>query len=169
LPFWSNALRWFALTDFTKLNPARAALGVTGFDCADDALSLPSASTAATVNSYVLPLMRPITVCVVAVELNRMGAFATEPTHGVTMYPATGTGPAGGACHETVVIPLPATAVPISGGVAATQPLNTNIPPTRRAEAASDPARVRPPPLPSIRLVTVRAPATASRDLNEGT
>src|SRR5262245_19378682 len=55
----------------TLLNAA--ARGVTGFEGSDDALSLPSALMAITVNVYVVPLVSPVTVWVVAVELNWVG------------------------------------------------------------------------------------------------
>src|SRR5262245_29987885 len=58
--------------------------GMTGLEAADDALSPPSALTATTVNVYVVPLASPVTVCVVAVELNRIDSCATVPIHGVT-------------------------------------------------------------------------------------
>ena len=59
-------------------------MGVTGFDCVDDALSLPRLLMAATVNVYVVPFVRPVTISVVAVELNGTGDWAIWPTQGVT-------------------------------------------------------------------------------------
>jgi hypothetical protein len=91
-----------------------------------EALSLPLALIASTVNVYVVPLVRPVTVCVVAVELNRTGVWAVCPTHGVTTYAVIGTRPPSGACHDTVALLLPATAVPMIGGGSATQPVRLN-------------------------------------------
>jgi hypothetical protein len=48
------------------------------------ALSFPSALTACTVNVYVVPLVSPVAVCVVAVELKTTGVWPTKPIHGVT-------------------------------------------------------------------------------------
>jgi hypothetical protein len=59
-------------------------LGVTGFDAADDALSLPNVLNALTVNVYVVPFVKPVTSPVVAVELNVTRVRATCPAHAVT-------------------------------------------------------------------------------------
>jgi hypothetical protein len=51
---------------------------------ATDCGPVPLAFLAATVNVYVVPLVRPVTVCVVAAELNVLTGCATEPMYGVT-------------------------------------------------------------------------------------
>ncbi len=48
------------------------------------------------------PLVSPVTVWVVAVELNMIGVWGTCPIHGVTTYAVMGNGIASGACHDTV-------------------------------------------------------------------
>jgi hypothetical protein len=83
---------------------------------------------AATVNVYVVPFVSPVTVSVVAFELNRIDGFETCPTHGVTTYAAIGAGSASGACHDTVALASPATAVPICGGGSATQLVKLTAP-----------------------------------------
>jgi hypothetical protein len=47
-------------------------------------------------------LVNPVTVSVVAAELNRTGVCATLLTNGVTTYATIGNGIPNGACHKTV-------------------------------------------------------------------
>ena len=56
---------------------------------AADAGPVPMALVATTVNVYVVPLVRPAMVCVVAVEANTAGAWAAPAMEGVTTYPVT--------------------------------------------------------------------------------
>jgi hypothetical protein len=98
------------------------------FEGPDDALSFPKVLIAATVNVYVAPLVSPVTVSVVAVELNRVDGWAVCPIHGVTTYPVSGAGNASGACHDTTALASPATAVPICGGGSATQLVKLTAP-----------------------------------------
>jgi hypothetical protein len=51
---------------------------------ATDCGPVPLAFLAATLNVYVVPLVNPVTVCDVAVELNVRAGCATDPTYGVT-------------------------------------------------------------------------------------
>ena len=88
------------------------ATGDTGADGADVGPG-PTALTAATVNEYVAPFTKPVTVSDVAAELNDTGA---RP-EGVTTYPVTGEPPVtDGAVHDTVTCPSPATTPTPDGG-----------------------------------------------------
>ena len=73
-----------------------AARGVTGGVCAE-AGPCPTALAAATVNVYGTPLLRPLTVKLVAVEEVAIGACAVPPTYGVTKYPVIEEPPSDGA------------------------------------------------------------------------
>ncbi len=58
--------------------------GVTEFEAADG-LPVPIVLMAATVNVYALPLVSPVTVCVVFVEVNVRAVWAVVPLrYGVT-------------------------------------------------------------------------------------
>ena len=59
-------------------------VGVTGFDSSDGAERSPELNTACTENVYVTPLVRPTTVCDVAVESKRMRGSEVAPAWGVT-------------------------------------------------------------------------------------
>src|SRR5262249_38987458 len=63
----------------------------------------------------------PVTVWVVAVELNATGVWRVDPIHGVTTYVVIGTGAAIGCCHDTTACVLPGVTVPMVGGGSATQ------------------------------------------------
>jgi hypothetical protein len=90
--------------------------GVTSFDWADSVL-VPATFTAATVNVYGVPFVSPVTVSVVAVELNGTGVCATPLMYGVTTYDVTADPPFDvGAVHVTVACMLPRVAVPMVGG-----------------------------------------------------
>ena len=62
---------------------AAGAPTVTGPDAADCG-PVPFAFFAATLNEYVVPFANPVTVALVAVELNVVDCWATDPTNGVT-------------------------------------------------------------------------------------
>ena len=62
--------------------PARVA-GVTAPDGADPG-PVPGPLMAATVNVYAVPLVRPVTVCVVAADVKVTGVWATPAMDGVT-------------------------------------------------------------------------------------
>src|SRR4051794_1145094 len=93
-----------------------APTGVTAFDGADTAPA-PLAFSACTVNVYVVPVVSPVTVVLVAggEPLTTFGACAVEPTYGVTLYAATGP-PLDGAVHDTRadVRPLSAAVTPVT-------------------------------------------------------
>jgi hypothetical protein len=63
-----------------------AACGVTALDCAD-AGPAPLTLSACTVNVYVVPVDRPVTVVLVAggAPVTTLGAWAVVPTYGVTL------------------------------------------------------------------------------------
>jgi hypothetical protein len=61
--------------------------GVTALDGEDSGLD-PTALLAVTVNVYAVPLVSPLTVAEVADAFDTWtGAFAVDPTYGVTVYP----------------------------------------------------------------------------------
>src|SRR5689334_20647895 len=67
---------------------ATAVSGVTAFDCADSGPD-PFGLAAVTVNVYVVPFVRPVTVVVVPggepVTVLARAVWAVEPTYGVTV------------------------------------------------------------------------------------
>ena len=63
--------------------PTAGAVGVTEFE-APDGDPVPTPLTAATVNVYAVPLLRPVTLSVVAAELKLCALPAVDPTDGVT-------------------------------------------------------------------------------------
>src|SRR5436853_231278 len=82
----------------------------TAFDAADGS-PVPRALIDATLNVYVVPCARPLMICLVTVELNVLGACATDPTNGVTTYPVTAEPFVfAGAVHDTVACASPGTA-----------------------------------------------------------
>jgi hypothetical protein len=106
-------------------------VGATGVPTVTEALAadggpVPLAFVAATVNVYAVPLVSPVTVWVVAVELNATGAWRADPIHGVTTYVVIGTGAATGGCHDTTACALPGVTVPMVGGGSATHADNPN-------------------------------------------
>src|ERR1700687_6300943 len=113
--------------------------GVTLFDCAE-AVPVPTLLMAATVNVYAVPLARPVTIWVVAVELNVVAVWAVAPMYGVTVYPVTGLPPfPTGAVQLTVACALPAVAdtpVGASGSVAGGTALEIPADPTPTALVA---------------------------------
>jgi hypothetical protein len=70
----------------TPLTPLGAPAGVAGVTAADGAElgPVPTPLRAATAKVYAVPLVRPVTVCVVAVEEKATGIWATPPIEGVT-------------------------------------------------------------------------------------
>ena len=66
--------------------PLGAAARVAGVIAPDGAESgpVPAAVRAATAKVYAVPLVRPVTVCVVAAEEKATGIWATPPIEGVT-------------------------------------------------------------------------------------
>src|SRR4051812_41655008 len=83
------------------------AVGVTGFDTREVG-PIPTKVFAATLNRYVVPLLSPPIVCVVAVEVNSIERSGKYPTNGVTTYPVTIAPPSdAGAIQETVAVWLP--------------------------------------------------------------
>jgi hypothetical protein len=86
---------------------ATAAVGVTGFVRGEGAPD-PLALTAWTVNVYVVPLVRPVTVVRVAEPDAVVAACGSSPTYGVILYEPTGPPPAG-AVQLTAADDVPAT------------------------------------------------------------
>jgi hypothetical protein len=82
---------------------------------ATDCGPVPLAFLAATVNVYVVPLVRPVTVWVVAAELNVCAGCATEPTYGVTTYAVIDDPLFAGAVHDTDADPFPGSAAAPAG------------------------------------------------------
>src|SRR3954447_14873566 len=95
-----------ANTSLGELGTTGAA-GVTGFVNAE-AGPAPLALTASTVNRYVVPVVRPPTVRLVAggEPLTVIGAEGVEPTYGVIRYELTGP-PSDGALQESLADVLP--------------------------------------------------------------
>src|SRR4051794_11268816 len=83
-----------------------APTGVTAFAGADTAPA-PLAFSACTVNVYVVPVVSPVTVVLVAggEPLTTFGACAVEPTYGVTLYAATRPPPDGAVHHTRADVP----------------------------------------------------------------
>ncbi len=78
------------------------AIGVTELEIVDIG-PVPTAFFAATLNRYVVPLVKPVTICVVAVELNVVDPTGPNPTYRVTVYAVIGDPPSeAGAVHDTV-------------------------------------------------------------------
>ena len=69
-----------------------------------------------------MPLVRPLMIWVVALDVNTLGVCALPPMEGVTVYPVIGSPPLfDGALHDKVTEPSPAvplTAVGAPGTVA---------------------------------------------------
>ena len=87
-------------------------LGVTDADAAD-AIELPIALVATTVNVYAVPLVSPETTHSVAPVV----VHVCPPGDAVTVYPVTALPPSlAGAVHDTVTWPLPATPDTPDGG-----------------------------------------------------
>ena len=88
---------------------------MTAFDAADGAL-LPPPFVAITVNVYVVPFVRPVTIVFVAggLPVIVIGACAVEPTYGVTVYDVAAP-PDMGAVQLTDAIALPAVATTFVG------------------------------------------------------
>src|SRR5689334_16608156 len=72
--------------------------------------------------------MSPVTVWVVAAELNSTGVWRANPIHGVTTYAVIGVGEASGGCHVTTACALPGVAVPMIGGGSATHAVSPTDP-----------------------------------------
>jgi hypothetical protein len=78
---------------------------------ATDCGPVPLAFLAVTVNVYVVPFARPVTVCEVAVELNVRADCAVDPTYGVTTKAVIADPLFAGAVHDTTADAFPGTAV----------------------------------------------------------
>src|SRR5919107_2757170 len=103
---------WEAASAETPVGPegATAVSGVTAFDLADSGPE-PFGLAAVTVNVYVVPFVRPVTVVVVSggepVIVFAAAVCAGAPTYGVIVYEVTAP-PLEGADQDTVAEVLPA-------------------------------------------------------------
>ena len=89
---------------------------------------LPMALMACTRNRYLQPLVNPVTVWLVAVELNTLGVPVQYPTYGVTTYPVITEPPSdAGGVHDTVACPFPAVAAPIVGAPGAVDAVGVTV------------------------------------------
>ena len=103
-------------------------LGVTAFDAAD-AGPVPTPFVAVTLNVYAVPFVNPVTVVEVAggAPVIVVGACATAPMNGVTVYDVIALPLLAGAVHVTVADASPAVAdtpVGAAGAVADTELVN---------------------------------------------
>jgi len=97
-----------------------AADGVTAADGADSG-PVPTAFVAATRNVYWVPLVRPVTVVLVAGgdPVTVFAVCAMPPAYGVTVYDVIALPPLAGAVHDTVAWALPAVATTLPGAAGA--------------------------------------------------
>ncbi len=93
-------------------------------------------------NVYVVALVSPVIVWVVAVELNVLAGCATEPTYGVTTYPVIADPLFAGAVHDTAADPFPGSAAAPAGATRRPHRHRSGLPPT----AARSRWRSSPPP-----------------------
>ena len=87
-----------------------------------------------------MPSVNPPTTSDVADEGNVVGAWATPPTYGVTMYAVIGLPPSLGADHDTATAPSPGvavTSVGVDGTVADDLVMVPGLPPGPRVQGAS--------------------------------
>ena len=76
---------------------------------ANDCGPVPFAFFAATLNTYVVALVSPVIVCVVAAELNVLAGWTMNPMYGVTTYAVMPDPLFAGAVHDTTADPFPGT------------------------------------------------------------
>src|ERR1700722_11995780 len=109
---------------------------------APDCGPVPTAFFAATLSVYVVPLVKPVTVSMSAVELNVRRACAVVPMNGVTTYPVTGDPPLAGVTQFRRAWPLPGAvlgAAGADGGDAAHAGVVAAIGPPATAANSTDP------------------------------
>jgi hypothetical protein len=87
---------------------ATGAPTVTAPDATDGG-PVPLAFFAATLNTYVVPLVSPVIVWDVAAELNVRAGWTVNPTYGVTTYAVIPDPLSAGAVHDTTADPFPGT------------------------------------------------------------